>query len=439
MRRYVSVLLVTEGTYPGSMGGVSTWCQRLVTGMPQIEFKIVCISDGPSRAQTFQLPPNVSELTILPIGSTDEIYYKFSSDSNFRKEVYEIDFQKSTCPSKEKKRFYLSNNGTKSETLFEMALKKILMFPVPETDIINAMNSGLAGLLGLKAKKQHRIPLLITEHGSYYKEWLLSARLGECISKERCWGSDLKNLGHPITILDHVNQLVRSTLRGADLVLPVTSSHIPWELYFGTKPERIKLIPNGINADNFQPKAIENTDNVMIGSLCRITPIKDIHTLILAAHHVIQLIPRAEFHLIGPIENKQYYMSCCAMIENLGLESRFLIHKATKEPQEWYQQFDLFTLSSISEGMPLSLLEAMATGIPTVVSDVGGNRETTRGLGTIVPAQRPDKLARGIQRTLRLNKQKKGLQSRQLVQKIFSESQLIQNYVDLYTCLSKIG
>jgi len=430
---------VTEGTYPGTIGGVSAWCHRLVTGMPQIEFKIVCISDGPSHAQTFQLPPNVSELTILPLGNTEETYFKFSSESNFRKEVCEIDFKKSTCPNKEKKRFNLSNNGTGSENLFEMAFKKILMFPVPETDVINAMNSGLAGLLGLKAKQQHRIPLLITEHGSYYKEWLLSTRLGECISKERCWGSDLTKVGHPITILGRVNQLVRSTLRGADLVLPVTSTHIPWELYFGTKPECIKLIPNGINTDNFQPKAKETTDNVMIGSLCRITPIKDIHTLILAAHRVIQQIPRAEFHLIGPIENKQYYMSCCEIIESLGLESRFLIHKATQEPQEWYQQFDLFTLSSISEGMPLALLEAMATGIPTVVTDVGGNRETTRGLGTIIPAQRPDKLARGLQRTLHMNKQKQGLIARQLVQKTFSESQMIQSYADLYIGLSKNG
>jgi len=56
---------------------------------------------------------------------------------------------------------------------------------------------------------------------------------------------------------------------------------------------------------------------------------------------------------------------------------------------------DLFVLSSIEEGMPNALLEAMAAGLPSVVTDVGGNAEALVDdeTGYLVPAGRPDALA----------------------------------------------
>jgi len=439
MKRQISVLLVTEGTYPGTLGGVSEWCHRLVTGMPEVDFKIVSISSNQALTQAPRLPPNVSELTILPLWDAEARFYRFSQDSNLRKELCEFNSKEPHWSKNGRDRLKMPLDRLGAETPLERALKKILMFPVPETDIIHTMNSGLAGLLGLEGKRQHRVRLLITEHGSYYKEWLISSRLGTCVAKERCWGANLKKFGRPRAILERIEQIVRSTLESADLVLPVTAAHVPWELYFGARPEHINVLPNGIDTHKFQPGEKEATDHIMIGSLCRITPIKDIHTLIFAAHRLLNQVPRAEFHLIGPIENKQYYLSCCEMIEDLGLEGRFLFHAATQEPEKWYHQFDLFALSSISEGMPLTLLEAMATGVPVVATDVGGVREVTQGMGTLVPAKRPDAFAKALQRALHSNGRKRGLQARRMVQKGFSEAQLIQRYAKLYSSLSKGG
>ncbi|MFX0196723.1 MAG: GT4 family glycosyltransferase PelF [Candidatus Hodarchaeota archaeon] len=440
MKRRLSVLLITEGTYPGTIGGVSEWCHRLINGMPDVDFKIVSISSSQSLPQTSQIPPNVSELTFLPLWDKEERFIQFSQDSYFRKETLEFNSKLLYGTKSNYKWLNWVIDGLEAETLFQKTLKKILSFPVPKANIINAMNSGLAGVLGLAGKRQHRVPLLITEHGSYYKEWFLSARLGTCVSKERCWGTSLKNFGHSRALLMQINRIVRSTIGGADLILPVATAHVPWELYFGAQPERITVIPNGVDTLKFRPREKENKDSIMIGSICRVTPIKDIQTLIFAAKRLLDQVPRAEFHLIGPIENIQYYLSCSEVIEDLGLEGRFLFHKATLEPEKWYNRFDLFALSSISEGMPLSILEAMASGIPIVATDVGGLREVTRGTGTLVPTRQPKAFAKALQRGLQTNrrkKQKKSLLTRRMVKQWFSEAQLIRKYMKIYISLLK--
>jgi len=237
-----------------------------------------------------------------------------------------------------------------------------------------------------------------------------------------------------------INRIVRSTIGGADLILPVATAHVPWELYFGAQPERIKVVPNGVDISKFKPGKEESTDHITIGSICRITPIKDIRTLIHSSNHLLQQISRAEFHIIGPIENQQYYLSCCELVEDLGLEGRFVFHPATHTPQEWYHRFDLFALSSISEGMPLVILEAMATGVPVVATDVGGNREVMRGLGTLVPSRQPAAFAKALQRGLHSNrrkKHKKSLQTRRVVKQWFAETQLIRRYARIYSKLLK--
>ncbi|MFQ6126651.1 MAG: GT4 family glycosyltransferase PelF [Candidatus Heimdallarchaeota archaeon] len=440
MKKQLSVLLITEGTYPGIVGGVSEWCHRLINGMPKVDFKIISISSSQSLSHDLRIPPNVSELTILSLWDFKAHYYKFSQNSRWRQELREFNLKKLNLVKWGRELLKMSSDGFDSETPLKRMIPKILRFPVPKSDIIHSMNSGLAGLLGLIGKRQHKVPLLITEHGSYYKEWLLSTQLGACVSKERCWGTQLKSIGSPGPILNLIEQMVRYTLGNADLILPVTTAHVSWELCLGAQPGSIMVIPNGVDTLKFQPREKEDQDSIMIGSICRVTPIKDIHTLILAAKWFLDRIPRAEFHLIGPIEDISYYLSCSEVIEDLGLEDRFHFHKATREPEKWYSQFDLFALSSISEGMPLSILEAMATGVPVVATDVGGNREVTRGLGMLVPARQPVAFAKALQRSLHLNrrrKHKKSIQTRRMVKQRFSETQLIRSYAKIYAKLLK--
>jgi hypothetical protein len=54
------VLLVTEGTYPYSKGGVSTWCHELVHALEDVEFDLVALTGDPTLAPLFQVPANVN-------------------------------------------------------------------------------------------------------------------------------------------------------------------------------------------------------------------------------------------------------------------------------------------------------------------------------------------------------------------------------------------
>ena len=155
MRNPTSVLLVTEGTYPGNLGGVSEWCHRLVTGMPDVNFKILSLSSDLSNIQVSKLPQNVTDLIILPLWDSEDKYCEFTQESNMKKQIIEISSKEKIWTKWDK--FWLNGtiNGSQTETFLEKIYKKILNFPVPEAGVINAMNSGLAGLIGLKGKREN--------------------------------------------------------------------------------------------------------------------------------------------------------------------------------------------------------------------------------------------------------------------------------------------
>jgi glycosyltransferase involved in cell wall biosynthesis len=104
---------------------------------------------------------------------------------------------------------------------------------------------------------------------------------------------------------------------------------------------------------------------------------------------------------------------------------------------------DVFVLSSLVEGLSLSILEAMAAAKPVVVTDVGGNREIVVDgeTGFIVPPKNPAAIAEKVclllnDRTLAEDMGKKG---RQRVNSFFSKDTMIRNYQELYTRLAPDG
>ena len=69
----LSVCLVTEGTYPHYKGGVSTWCDMLVRGLPEVRFVLMSLVADPSASPVFELPPNVVKLITVPLWGTGEV------------------------------------------------------------------------------------------------------------------------------------------------------------------------------------------------------------------------------------------------------------------------------------------------------------------------------------------------------------------------------
>ena len=115
----------------------------------------------------------------------------------------------------------------------------------------------------------------------------------------------------------------------------------------------------------------------MIG---RIVPIKDTRTFIMAASLLKDMVPNVVAILIGPEEeDPSYAAGCRELVAQLGLESTVQFLGRVPDVMEYLGKADVIALTSISEAQPIALLEAAATGLPAVTTDVGSCREIIEG------------------------------------------------------------
>jgi glycosyltransferase involved in cell wall biosynthesis len=145
----------------------------------------------------------------------------------------------------------------------------------------------------------------------------------------------------------------------------------------------------------------------MIG---RIVPIKDTRTFIMAMSILKDLVPDALAILIGPEEEEPSSASGCrALVSQLGLEQTVQFLGRVPDVTEYLACADVIALTSISEAQPIALLEAAATGLPAVTTDVGSCREIIEGFdedtvvgrgGIVVEACNPKATAEALAKIL---------------------------------------
>ena len=133
----------------------------------------------------------------------------------------------------------------------------------------------------------------------------------------------------------------------------------------------------------------------------------------------------------GPLKNELQFQ-----IEELGLRDAVKLLGNRRDIPELLKIFNLFALSSLREGFPVVLLEAMAAGKPVVSSDVDGNAELVINdeTGLIVPSGNPQASAEAIER-LAGDRQKAeimGINGRKRVKTLFSFEKMINGYERIY-------
>ena len=137
----------------------------------------------------------------------------------------------------------------------------------------------------------------------------------------------------------------------------------------------------------------------VVGTITRLVPVKGLDVLLRAARLVTGQRPEARFVIVGKGCEK-------AALENLtaqlGLERNVIFTGERTDVQDFYSFFDLFALSSHSEGFGIVLLEAMHFGTPIVATAVGGVPEFVRDgeTGLLVPPGSPGPLAGAILKLL---------------------------------------
>jgi len=199
--------------------------------------------------------------------------------------------------------------------------------------------------------------------------------------------------------------------------------------------KKIELIYNGIRVDDFEVKHWRRTTKV-VGTVASLTPIKGHRFLIEAAKNIIEEYPDVRFVFVG---DGSLGKDLKKQVASLGLEENFVFLGDVGEVGDVLSGFSVFVLPSISEGHPVSILEAMASGLPVVASNVGGIPEIVEDgvSGFLVPPKNPEKLASAINRLLgdrRLSK-KIGLRGREIVEEKFTLEGTIQETEEVYRSL----
>jgi len=201
-------------------------------------------------------------------------------------------------------------------------------------------------------------------------------------------------------------------------------------------------IPNAISIERFNspPGSLEKKKASwsippgasVIGTVGRLTEQKGYQYLIKAAALVTQEIPESLFLVIGVGEELQALQ---ALAQELNVTSRVIFLGSRQDVEELLPCLDLFVSSSLWEGLPTVLLEAIAAGIPIVGTDIPGTKDLIqhRKTGYLVPAGKPDLLARGIIEMLgNLPLRKKLAQASKEILPLFSMLKIAHQYEQCY-------
>jgi glycosyltransferase involved in cell wall biosynthesis len=183
----------------------------------------------------------------------------------------------------------------------------------------------------------------------------------------------------------------------ADRVACVSDDATSMAVREGVSPRRVLTIRNGIDLKRFAPTGPAPGGPVV--TVARLSPEKDVATLVRAAAVAVRIMPSFRLEVAGD-------GACMPELRRLTAELRLAehvrFHGGVRDIPAFLGRAALFALSSAEEGISLALLEAMARGLPTVATRVGGNPEVVRDgeTGLLVPPRDPDALARAMLRVL---------------------------------------
>lgn len=419
------VTLLTEGTYPHSHGGVSVWCDQLVTGMPDIDFDVIAVTGTGREQVVWDLPGHVSGVLSVPMwgdapaGSPPrgrarrrlaDAYERFltalldpGAEHGFAPALYTLaraaaDGALSPFLRGDTAIAVLTSvwrrpglavreagptlhDALTATGLLEHALRP-LAAPPPQDGVAHAVSGGVAVLPGLAALERHGVPLLLTEHGVYLRERYLGYRTAPYRWPVKA------------VILGFFRLLAEESYRRAALITPGNRYNRLWEEQGGADPASIRTVYNGVDPAAFPPAGPE-PGTPTLSWAGRVDPIKDLETLIRAFALVRDRLPDARLRMFGgtPRGGEAYRERCETLAADLGHADAVTFEGRVDDIKDAYAAGNVVMLSSISEGFPFTLIEAMSCGRATVSTDVGGVREAVGDTGLVVPPRDPEAMA----------------------------------------------
>ena len=224
----------------------------------------------------------------------------------------------------------------------------------------------------------------------------------------------------------------------ADRIIANSRAGFEHYLSLGWPGNRMVVIPNGIDVDTFASDREARSriraewrvgdDQPLIGLVGRLDVLKDHPTFLRAAARLAETRLDIRFVCVGDGPDP-YRQSLKQMADDLGLSKRVIWANFRGDMPAVYNALDILCLSSVSEGFPNVVGEAMACGVPCVVTDVGDAANIVGDTGIVVPPGNPEAMAQGLIEMLGRNSAD-GRSPRERIVANFGHERMIQATTD---------
>lgn len=489
----VDVTLLLEGTYPYIRGGVSSWVHQIIEGLPEIRFGLFFL--GARREDygepKYPVPANVRRIQCHYLMDLEEVEAPATCGGNvdylaeierlhdwFRHPDAQLDedlvnrvllqlghetgmraeefFYGEAVWEHLKKRYsrscpeapFISYFWTLRNTHAPLVKVARIAQAVAPSRVFHSVSTGHAGLLGAILRRKTNRPLVLTEHGIYTRERQIDLR-SLFLREQEAWWEQPTESGleyHQQLWLKLYEGISRLIYASADPIIALFEQNRQRQIRDGAPPEHTRVIPNGIDVAPFQPLRTQRADEIplVLGLIGRVVPIKDIKTFIRAIRALTERLPGVQGWIIGPEdEDAEYVRQCKELVGSLQLEQelRFL---GFQNVREMLPQLGLLVLSSISEAFPLVIVEAFASGLPVVATDVGACREIIVGrdaedralgaAGAVVPIADAEAMAQAAHALLSDGERWRSAQRAGIerVERFYAQRTVIDKYREIY-------
>jgi glycosyltransferase involved in cell wall biosynthesis len=492
----ISVLLTTEGTYPYSAGGVSTWCDALIRNTPEVLYTLLPIMMNPHIEQKYDPPPNARRVINVPLWGIEEpaefltditfaalhMRKRDTTDSMIERQFVPVFRNLLECINSAGEdaaalgrvlvamedyfRTHDYNKTFKSRPVWfafrdsmesysrRMTSANRLPGPAYQLPSLFDLTESLRWLYRFLMVVNVRIPRTTLTHST------AAAFCGiPCITAKVRHGTPMVLTEHGVYLreqnlflsrfhrlffakqflLNLITAVSRANYHHADIISPVCHYNTRWEVAQGVARDKIRIIYNGVDPDRFVPAPGESPSAQRVIATARIDPLKDIETFLRMAALVRQTNPGAQFVVHGAVADREYFARCLALRSELGLDDVVELGMESENIVDAYHSADVVVLTSVSEAFPYSVLEAMSCAKAVVATDVGGVREALEASGALVPPGDAAALAREVRRMLDdpALRASLGARARAVVVEKFRVDHTIAKYLELYSELSE--
>ncbi|MFF7313266.1 DUF3492 domain-containing protein [Streptomyces sp. NPDC008137] len=306
-------------------------------------------------------------------------------------------------------------------------------------DLCHAASGGPAALPGLLARHFTGVPLLVTEYGVRLRTHYLTA-------------PDAPPAVRSLLAAFH-GRLAAEAYGQAEVVVAGNTHARRWQERCGADREKLRTVYPGMDARPFSEvgESVECADPGALVWVGRVEPAKDLVSLLHAFAEIRKQEPRTRLRIVGAptgAEGAAYLDHCRALAAHLFPDEAEGPHTAGHNPVSFeeiggpelpaladaYASGAVTVLSSVVEGFPTGLVEAMLCGRATVSTDVGAVVEVIGGTGLVVPPRNPRALAEACVALLRdpERRERLGAAARARALELFSVEQNIEAFHGIY-------